>query len=54
LKAGKIPGVALKLNESNKIYQATLMDTKNPSKEVTYAVVRTYEGMETSLPSQDW
>jgi len=44
LKAGKIPEVTVKLNESNKVYQATLVDAKDPSKEVTYSVVRTYGG----------
>jgi predicted CXXCH cytochrome family protein len=44
LKAGNIPEATVKLNESNKIHQATLVDTKDPSKEVTYTVVRTYGG----------
>jgi predicted CXXCH cytochrome family protein len=45
LKAGKIPEVTVKLNESpEKVHQATLVDAKDPSKEVTYDAVRTYGG----------
>lgn len=45
LKAGKIPEVTLRLNElPNRVHQATLVDAKDPSKEVTYTVVRTYGG----------
>jgi predicted CXXCH cytochrome family protein len=45
LKAGKIPEVAIKLNEvPERVHQATLVDAKDPSKEVTYTVVRTYGG----------
>jgi len=44
LKAGKIPEVTVKLNEINRVHQATLVDVKDPSKEVTYTVVRTYGG----------
>ena len=45
LKAGKIPEVTVKLNETpDKVNQATLIDAKDPSKEVTYNAVRTYGG----------
>ena len=45
LKAGKIPEVTIKLAElSNRVHQATLVDAKDPSKETTYTVVRTYGG----------
>jgi len=44
LKAGNIPEVTVKLNEMNKVHQAILVDTKDPSKEVTYTIVRTYGG----------
>jgi predicted CXXCH cytochrome family protein len=45
LKAGKIPEVSVKLNRGvDKSYQATLVDAKDPSKEVTYTAVRTYGG----------
>jgi hypothetical protein len=45
LKAGKIPEVTIKLNKlPNQIYQAILIDAKDPSKEVAYIVVRTYGG----------
>jgi len=44
IKTGNIPEVTVKLNESNKIHQATLVDTKDPTKEVTYTIVRTYGG----------
>jgi len=45
LKAGKIPEVTVKLNETpEKVHQATLVDAKDPSKEVTYNAVRTYGG----------
>ncbi len=45
LKAGKIPEVSVKLNElPNQVHQVTLLDAKDPSKEVTYTVVRTYGG----------
>lgn len=45
LKAGKIPEVTIKLRKSpDRGYQATLVDSKDPSKEVTYMVTRTYGG----------
>ena len=44
VKAGNIPEVTVKLNESNKVHQAILVDAKDSSKEVTYNVVRTYGG----------
>jgi len=44
VKAGNIPEVTVKLNKSNKVHQATLVDAKDPYKEVTYNVVRTYGG----------
>src|SRR4030043_322056 len=45
LKAGKIPEVTVKLNETpDKAHQAILVDAKDPSKEVTYNAVRTYGG----------
>ena len=45
LKAGKIPEVTIKLNElPERVHRATLVDAKDPSKEVTYTVVRTYGG----------
>jgi predicted CXXCH cytochrome family protein len=45
LKAGKIPEVTINLNETaQRVHQATLVDAKDPSKEVTYNVVRTYGG----------
>ena len=45
LKAGKIPEVTVKLNQTpERTYQATLVDAKDPSKEVTYTPVRTYGG----------
>jgi len=45
LKAGKIPEATIKLNETtDRVHQATLVDTKDPSKEITYSVVRTYGG----------
>lgn len=45
LKAGKIPEVSVKLTRgADKAYQATLVDAKDPSKELTYTAVRTYGG----------
>ena len=45
LKAGNIPEATIKLIETpDHIHQATLVDTKDPAKEVTYTVVRTYGG----------
>jgi len=45
LKAGNIPEVIVKLEEGpGQVYQATLVDAKDPSKEVPYNVVRTYGG----------
>jgi len=45
LMAGKIPEVTVKLNETpDKVHQASLIDAKDPSKEVTYNAVRTYGG----------
>ena len=45
LKAGKIPEVTIKLNDlPERTHQATLVDAKDASKEVTYAVVRTFGG----------
>ena len=44
VKAGNIPEVTAKLNESKKVHQVTLVDAKDPSKETTYTVVRTYGG----------
>ncbi|OGP79105.1 MAG: hypothetical protein A2V86_13585 [Deltaproteobacteria bacterium RBG_16_49_23] len=45
LKAGKIPEVSVKLSRgADRSYMATLIDGKDPSKEITYTVVRTYGG----------
>jgi predicted CXXCH cytochrome family protein len=45
LKAGNIPEVTVKLSRGpGGIYRATLVDAKDPSKEMTYDVVRTYGG----------
>lgn len=45
LKAGKIPEVSVRLTRgADKAYQATLVDAKDPSKELTYTAVRTYGG----------
>jgi predicted CXXCH cytochrome family protein len=45
LKSGNIPEVTVKLNETpEKVHQATLVDAKDPSKELTYNAVRTYGG----------
>ncbi|MDO9350674.1 MAG: ammonia-forming cytochrome c nitrite reductase subunit c552, partial [Deltaproteobacteria bacterium] len=45
LKAGKLSEATIKLvEEPDRIHKATLVDTKDPSKEVTYTVVRTYGG----------
>ena len=45
LKAGNIPEVIVKLEDGpGDVHQATLVDAKDPSKEVTYNVVRTYGG----------
>jgi len=45
LKAGKVPEATIKLSKGPQgQYLATLVDTKDPSKEVTYTVVRTYGG----------
>ncbi|PKN35398.1 MAG: hypothetical protein CVU61_03760 [Deltaproteobacteria bacterium HGW-Deltaproteobacteria-19] len=44
LKGGNIPGYTVKLFKKEKDYYATLADTKNPSREQTYKVVRTYGG----------
>jgi len=45
LKAGTIPEIIVKLEEGpGGVHQATLVDAKDPSKEVTYTAVRTYGG----------
>lgn len=44
LKAGNIPEVIIRLEEGPAVYQAVLVDAKDPSKEVVYDVVRTYGG----------
>jgi predicted CXXCH cytochrome family protein len=45
LKAGKIPEVTIKLSEASEGQNlVTMVDAKNPSKEVTYTVTRTYGG----------
>jgi predicted CXXCH cytochrome family protein len=44
LKGGNIPEYTVKLEKRNGAYFATLVDTKNPDKEATYQVVRTYGG----------
>jgi predicted CXXCH cytochrome family protein len=45
LKGGNIPEYTVKLTRGKDgSYQATLVDTKNPAREVTYRVVRTYGG----------
>ena len=45
LKAGNIPEVIIKLEDGpGDVHQAILVDAKDPSKEVTYTVVRTYGG----------
>ena len=45
LKTGNIPEVIVKLEDGpGDVHQATLVDAKDPSKEVTYTVVRTYGG----------
>ncbi|MCX5817940.1 MAG: multiheme c-type cytochrome [Proteobacteria bacterium] len=45
LKAGNIPEVTVKLGKgAGNTYQTTLVDAKNPSKEITYDIVRTYGG----------
>jgi hypothetical protein len=47
LKTGKIPEVFVKLNRGvDESYQALLLDAKDPSKELTYTVIRTYGGGE--------
>jgi hypothetical protein len=41
LKAGNIPGVIVKLEDGpGNVHQATLVDAKDPSKEMTYTVAR--------------
>lgn len=45
LKAGKIPEASIQLNETpDGVHHVTLIDAKDPSKKVTYPVVRTYGG----------
>jgi len=45
LKAGNIPEVTAKLSKGpQETYQVTLVDAKDPSREVTYTAVRTYGG----------
>ncbi len=45
LKSGNIPEVIVKLERGpGDTYQAILVDSKDPSKEVTYTIVRTYGG----------
>jgi predicted CXXCH cytochrome family protein len=45
LKAGNIPEVIVKLEDGpGDVHQAILVDAKDPSKEATYTVVRTYGG----------
>jgi hypothetical protein len=45
LKAGSIPEVIIKLEDGpGDVHQATLVDAKDLSKEVTYNVVRTFGG----------
>jgi predicted CXXCH cytochrome family protein len=45
VKSGKVPEVTIRLEEMpRRNYRATLVDAKDPSKEVTYTVVRTYGG----------
>jgi predicted CXXCH cytochrome family protein len=45
LKAGKIPEVSIELRETpDGVHHVTLIDAKDPSKKVTYPVVRTYGG----------
>ena len=46
LKAGNIPEVIVKLEDGpGDVHQATLVDAKDSSTEVTYTVVRTYGGL---------
>ena len=45
LKAGNIPEAMVKLSkDANGNYKSTLVDTKDPSKSVTYDISRTYGG----------
>ena len=45
LKAGNIPEVSIELHETpDGVHRVTLTDAKDPSKKVTYPVVRTYGG----------
>ncbi len=45
LKAGKIPEATVKLHKDDKgTYHATLVDTKDTSRSVTYTIARTYGG----------
>jgi predicted CXXCH cytochrome family protein len=45
IKSGDLPEAMVKLNKtSDGTYQATLIDTKNPSNQTTYNIARTYGG----------